>query len=174
MQYKLIIALLFLGSLLFLISCKSTTNSAISDIIQQDTISQSKAGPSVIVYKTTGKYFNKVPVVLSADKTKIVSFPGPKDIYHNGTFSYPTMLENGYLLDNRGIDENSAFLKLTYEEYNKLKKAPSSEELLRDILDNDPFTEMYRCGSRFEYQDLEKELNDIISTGKLNSMKRLK
>ena len=84
------------------------------------------------------------------------------------------MLENGYFLDNRGIDENSAFLELTYEEYSKLEKAPSGEELYNDILDNDPFTEMYHCGSRFDYKDLEKELNDLIAEGNLNSMKKLK
>lgn len=174
MKNRVIISVLFLSSFVLLISCKSTTDSTSSDKEKKETMAQTKSGPPVIIYKTTGKYYNKVPVGLSEDKTKVVSYPDPKDVFHRGTFSYPTMLENGYFLDNRGVDENSAFLELTYEEYSKLEKAPSSEELFNDILDNDPFTEMYHCGSRFDYRDLEKELNDLISEGNLNSMKKLK
>lgn len=174
MQHKLIITMLFMGSFILLVSCKSTINSAASDNEDQETTAQSTADPPVIVYKTTGKYYNKVPVGLSRDKTKIVSYPGPKDIFHRGAFSYPTILENGYLLDNRGMDENSAFLELTYDEYSKLEKTPSAEELFNCILDNDPFTEMYHCESPFDYSDLEKELNDLISGGNLKTMKKLK
>lgn len=174
MLYRYILSMLVLTAFAYFSSCKSSGNSTTSGSEKPETISTTKAGPPVIVYKTTGKYFTKVPVKLSSDKTKIVSFPGPKDLFYKGTFSYPTMLENGYLLDNRGIDENSAFLDFSYEEYSKLEQTPSSEELFEHILDNDPFTEMYYCGSRFDYRDIEKELNDLISGGNLGTMKKLK
>jgi len=55
------------------------------------------AGPSVIIYKTSEDYFDKVPVTLSEDKSNVVSYPGIKDIYYQGEFSYPTRLNNGFL-----------------------------------------------------------------------------
>ena len=45
------------------------------------------ASPPVIVYKTRNDYFDKVPVILSEDKTRIVSFPDPLDLKINGNFS---------------------------------------------------------------------------------------
>ncbi|MEZ5198883.1 MAG: hypothetical protein R2764_21650 [Bacteroidales bacterium] len=90
---------------------------------------QASAGPPAIIYKTLKDYYDKVPVSLSEDKTEVVSYPGIKDIYYKGEFAYPTQLHDGFLLDNRGIDINTAFLNLTYEDYSKLKSTPSKEEL---------------------------------------------
>lgn len=174
MHYRFIMSMLVLAAFAIISSCKSSGTSTKPVNEEQKTLTTTKTGPAVIVYKTTGKYFDKVPVGLSPDKSKVISFPGPKDIFYKGDFAYPTMLENGYLLDNRGIDENSAFLKFTYEEYSSLEKTPSSEELFDAILDNDPFTEMYFGGSRLDYKEIEKELNDTISRGDLKTLKRLK
>ncbi|MCD4698374.1 MAG: hypothetical protein K8S16_19275 [Bacteroidales bacterium] len=174
MQIRILIPFFFILVALGGVSCKCHIKSAEQAAIKEEATTQVKAGPAVIIYKTSGKYYNKVPVGMSEDKKAIVNFPGPKDIYYKGEFAFPTMLENGYLLDNRGIDENSAFLDITYEEYSKLKKAPSPGELFTKILDNDPFTEMYYCGSRFDYTNLEAELNEMISDGGLVAMKRLK
>ena len=67
------------------------------------------SGPPTTLYKTKADYNNKVPVTLSEDKTKIVSYPSPKDVFYNGNFAYPTPLAQGYLLDNRGIGKNVAY-----------------------------------------------------------------
>jgi len=118
--------------------------------------------PPLIIYKTNADYFYNVPVYLSEDKTRVTGYPG----ITVGT-PYPTKLIRGYLLDNRGIGENSAFMDVTYEEYNNLENTPFSEELFDIILDDNPFSEMYDCGNIGKNV---LELNTIIS---FNSLDRL-
>jgi hypothetical protein len=84
------------------------------------------------------------------------------------------VLNDGFLLDNRGIGPNVAFLSITYEQYSKMVKTPSSEELFELIIDKDPLKEMYQCGNRSKYPDIENDLNTLISSGKLKSCKKLK
>ena len=115
-----------------------------------------------------------VPVTLSADKSRIVSYPDSKDIYYNGKLSVPTLLAHGFLLDNRGIGAQVAFLDYTYEEYSKLSAAPHAADLMSLLKDKDPLLEMYQCGQRSQYSDIEKELNDLITSGKLGSCKKLR
>ena len=121
------------------------------------------ASPKVIVYKTKKDYSHNVPVILSDDKKTIVSYPHPKDVYYNGRLAYPTPLVDGYLLDNRGIGPNVAFLSYTYEEYCKLDKVPDINTLYKKIIDKDPITEMWLCGFRHNYgSDISVKLNDMI------------
>jgi hypothetical protein len=130
--------------------------------------------PPCIIYKTNGDFTMNVPVILSEDGASIVSYPDIKDVFYKGTLAYPTPLKEHFLLDNRGIGLQVAFLNITYETYSKLDKTPSPSELMAMILDKNPLMEMYQCGSRSQYSDPEKELNEIISSGKLGSCKRLK
>jgi len=81
-------------------------------------------GPAAMVYKTRSNYGNLVPVLLSEDKTEIVSYPHPSDIVIDGEYPLPTPLGGGYLLDNRGSSEHTAFLGLTYEAYAALDSVP--------------------------------------------------
>lgn len=124
-------------------------------------------GPQALIYKTKGDYRNFVPVLLSDDKTEIVSYPNPSDLTTNGTLAKPTALKKNYWLDNRGIGKNVAFLKLTYEEYSKLPVAPSLKELLQMIVDKDPLVELCDCGNRTKYTDAKGELNKAIEAGAL-------
>jgi hypothetical protein len=117
---------------------------------------------------------NNVPVMLSNDRSSIVSYPDRKDLYYKGDLAYPTRLHDGFLLDNRGIGANVAFLSLTYETYSKLDRTPSLPELINLIIDKDPLTEMYQCGNRGQYSDPEKDLNDIIDARKFESCRKLK
>jgi hypothetical protein len=132
------------------------------------------ASPACIVYKTKKNYDQNVPVILSADKLNILSYPDIKDVYVNGTLALPTPLSKGYLLDNRGIGPDVAFLSYTYEEYGKLPATPSSTELLKKIIDKDPVLEMYQCGKRSDYSDIVNQLNEKIESGKLSLCKKLK
>lgn len=161
---------------IFIMSCSNSkvNKAGQSEPIEEQTAVKSKAGPKVIIYKTTADYTNNVPVTLSEDKTEITSYPGIKDIFYKGEFAYPTKLNNGYLLDNRGIDQNVAFLNYTYEQYSKLKATPSSIELYSIILDKDPITEMYNCGSKFDFKDLVAELNKAIDENNLTFFQKLK
>ena len=76
------------------------------------------------IYKTKGDYSRYVPVELTDDKTRISSFPDVKDVYLDGKLAMPTALTGGYLLDNRGIGPNVAFLSITYEEYSRIEEDP--------------------------------------------------
>lgn len=113
-------------------------------------------------------------MTLSADKDKIVSYPDIRDIYYNGKLSEPTFLADSFLLDNRGIGPQVAFLSYTYEEYSKLQATPPATDLMKMLLNKDPLVEMYQCGLRSQYTDIEKELNTLITSGKLNTCKKLK
>lgn len=128
-----------------------------------------QAEPPVVVYKTTKDYSRHVPVGLSADKSRIVSYPAVSDVKVGNQYPYPTSLTDGYLLDNRGIGRNVAFLSYTYEEYAALPATPSSDELRKKVIDTDPLLEYHTCGNRYQYEDLEKELNELIRAGKLNA-----
>jgi hypothetical protein len=170
-----LISVVILTSLI--ISCSNSSKVNHSKKTETDSIMTGKrdaAGPPAIIYKTTTDYYDRVSVTLSVDKTEIVSYPGIKDVYYKGELAYPTKLNDGFLLDNRGIDVNSAFLKMTYEEYSKLDATPSKEELFELIIDKDPFTEMYHCGSKYKYKDLVNELNDLIAGKKLDQFEKLK
>jgi len=127
-------------------------------------------GPSALVYKTKGDYFNRVPVILSVDKATIVSYPDPSDIRQGGVeLALPTALRGGYLLDNRGINRRVAFLSMTYEEYAKLERAPSLEKLHALIIDADPLVELCDCGNKKAIPDLLNQLNSLIENGSLTS-----
>ncbi|PKL85903.1 MAG: hypothetical protein CVV22_05055 [Ignavibacteriae bacterium HGW-Ignavibacteriae-1] len=124
-------------------------------------------GPPTLVYKTKNDYNNLVPVILNDDKTEIVSYPHPNDLKLDDGFPNPTILNNGYLLDNRGIGKNVAFLKLTYKEYSELPNPPTLTELYNYIIDKDPLTELCNCGNKSAFTDIEKQLNDLIDNEKL-------
>lgn len=125
-----------------------------------------QAAPPVVIYKTTKDYSRHVPVGLSEDGTRIVSYPAVSDVKSGNRYPYPTPLEDGYLLDNRGIGRNVAFLSYTYEEYAALPATPSGSELLEKVIDKHPLVEIHTCGNRYQYKDLVKELNEQIREGK--------
>lgn len=130
------------------------------------------SGPPTFVYKTKADYSQNVPVTLSDDKTAIIAYPSPQDIYINGQLATPTSLSNGYLLDNRGINANVAFLKMTYTEYSKLKEAPLLKIMYSQIIDKDPLTELCNCGNRLQYAN-SAAIDNLIK-GQLKKCKRIK
>lgn len=91
----------------------------------------SAALPKAIVYKTNGDFLHNVPITLSADRKEIISYPAPSDI---SEASLPVQLDEGYLLDRRGIGPNTAFTVYTYKEYSELKSAPSLKELKKAVI----------------------------------------
>jgi hypothetical protein len=134
----------------------------------------SSASPPCIIYKTKSDYSKNIPVILSDDRTRIVSYPDVKDVYFKGELAYPTALNDGFLLDNRGIGPNVAFLSITYDQYSKMLKTPSSGELFALIIDKYPLKEMYQCGTRNMYSDIESEMNRLISADSIKTFTKLK
>jgi hypothetical protein len=160
-------------SILFLVLCGCKTN---SKMIQPTSEKQNEfapvfaSGPPILVYKTKSNYDNLVPVILSDDKLKIISYPHPKDLISGDRYLLPDLLKNGYLLDNKGIGKNVAFLKLTYEEYARLENAPSLNDLYVLIIDKDPLTELCDCGIKSGSNELISQLNKIIEKNKLRTI----
>lgn len=173
-----IISSILLSSIFLFFSCKgakdtgNTKNN--SHVVEITEISEAtdkyeikgkplkSSGPDAIVYKTTKDYSDLVPVIMNSERTQIVSYPAPSDIYYKGELAKPTVLKGGYLLDNRGINKNVAFTSYTYEEYSKLKNTPSIDVLLSRIVDKYPLTEMINCGIRSQYTDEVNGLNQLI------------
>ncbi len=145
--------------LLSMASCKCQ-KSAEKANIQESVV---KIIAPVIIYKTNGDYNKNVAVMLSDDKTDIISYPDITDVFYAGKLAYPTQLENGYLLDNRGVNKNTAFIKYTYEEYSKLPATPQKEELMKMIISKDPIIELYKC-DKLPKNDIQK-LNESIKQG---------
>lgn len=120
---------------------------------------------SALVYKTRADYFDRVPVLMDAEKTRIVSYPDPTDLKYGNMLALPTRLQKGYLLDNRGIGTNVAFLTYTYATYCALAKAPALNQLMDSLLDRNPLTELWDCGSRSLFKKEVDELNVLIDKG---------
>jgi len=170
-------SLLFILSVLIMNSCSTVKKNKITmeatETDKDKVILNFKAGPKTIIYKTKKDYNNFVPVTLSEDKSKIVSYPHPKDVFYKGELAYPTELNNRYLLDNRGINSNVAFLNITYEDYSKLEKVPLLNELFSMILDKDPLIEIYNCGNRYTFKNEIFDLNKLIENNGLKNCKCL-
>ena len=170
---------LFFLTIVILLGCNTEKKQSKNKVdLQSNTTNAGKpvdfsAGPPTIIYKTKKDYYDKVPVTLSDDKTKIVSYPGVKDVYYNGKLALPVKLNEGFLLDNRGVGKNSAFLSITYEEYSKFTEAPSLSEMMNKIIDKDPFTDIYDCGNRYQYKDIAADLNKFIDGKQLGKFKKV-
>ena len=155
--------------------CKTTKTQKESSDKQTEFTPQFVPGPQALIYKTKANYNNLVPVTLTDDKTQIVSYPDPTDIVLDNKYPTPTTLNNGYLLDNRGIGSNVAFLKLTYEEYSKLKSVPTLNELQGLIIDKDPLIELCDCGNKKAFSNPVNQINLLIDSNRLRTIcKRIK
>lgn len=162
-------ALILFIILVAFFGCKSSNVSKRTGVDNTAIVPQYTPGPAAMVYKTKNDYNNLVPVLLSDDKSEIVSYPHPTDLLTDSGYAVPATLNSGYLLDNRGIGKNVAFLKLTYEEYSKLQNPPSLKELYNYILDKDPLVELCNCGNKKAFKDIEKQLNDLIDRKELRT-----
>jgi hypothetical protein len=149
---------LILVCVLFIVACKPNKQIAATMEVENNA-TESMVNKPTIVYKTTKDFSDFVAVIMNTERTKIVSYPAPTDLSLN---SKPTKLKNGYLLDNRGISENTVFLNYSYEVYINLKTAPSLAEMQKNILEKYPLTEMFLCGSRYSFKDEVSELNALI------------
>ncbi len=152
-----------------ILGCKSNSAKNNSSEVVMYTPDFKTNGPPALVYKTKTDYFNLVPIILSDDKSSIVSYPHPSDLKSGDNYLTPTVLKNGYLLDNRGIGKNVAFIKLTYQEYGNLKEQPSLDELYALIIDKDPLTELCNCGNKLGLTHPAEQLNSLIDSGKLRT-----
>lgn len=162
LNYKCCLSLI-LGLVLF-VSCTQTV-----DISQVDF-----NGPPTVIYKVSDEYVNLVPVVLNEDKTRVIAYPAPKDMYNTkGELRFPNALGKGYYLDQIGVGLHTAYISLTIEEYANMEKPPTLDSLYQLVIEKDPFKRMYNLGNRKQYPD-EEVVKELVSSGKYKSYKRLK
>jgi hypothetical protein len=131
-------------------------------------------GPPAIVYKTKKDYSKNVPVLLSEDKSKIVGYFSPNDLFLEGKLACPILLEDGFLLDNIGINKNVAYTSLELDSYSKSMQAFGADKLFELIIDDDPLMEMYNCGNRSKMKNSEEYINSIINNKDLKDCEKLK
>jgi len=148
---------------LLVVACKP--HKEISKDMNRMNSTKISTGQQAVVYKTTEDFDDYVPVIMNKERTEISNYPAPTDLFYEGKLAKPTILKNGYLLDNRGINENVVFLNYTYEVYSQLKEAPALNEMLKNIKEKYPLKELIYCGSRYYLKDEMKELNAIIDAG---------
>ena len=159
---------LLILSLLFLSGCGVPKNAGSTEMktMENPTLNYgTKVSTPALVYKTRADYYNRVPVLMNTEKNRILSYPDPTDLNYGNKLALPTKLKNGYLLDNRGIGINVAFLTYTYETYAALTKVPDMTQLMDSILDKKPLSELWDCGSRSLYKNEVDELNTLIDKG---------
>jgi len=155
--------------ILFLFACKTKDNTRKTDTPITYIPVFNATGPPLLVYKTKGNYNNLVPVFLSEDNGEIVSYPHPKDLISGNKLQMPVVLPKGYLLDQRGIGLNIAFLKMSYEEYSELKEPPSITELNNMIIDREPLEELCNCGVKTSEKDWIQILTHLINENKIRT-----
>ena len=114
-----------------------------------------------IVFKTVRDYSTLAWVGLSADKTKVISYPAPSDIIHQT----PIKLHNGYLSGNIGF--NTAYINIKIDRYAGIPNMLSEQQLYNLIVNKNPFSEIYDCGSTTGSSI--DNINSSIDSGKLSS-----
>ncbi len=129
--------------------------------------------PFIIIYKTKANYDSLIPIGLNESKTQIVSYPAPSDIKSIYGFPTPVRLEDNYLLDKRGINKHTVFLDISYSEYAKYEKSPDTDTLMKHIINYNPFTEIWNCGSKYSYSDAISQINQIIKAKQINIFRKV-
>jgi len=116
--------------------------------------------PKAIAYKTSGNYADNVPVNINPLTGKLASFPAPGDV--NPATSAPVQLNDGWLLDRRGVGANTVFTTYTYEQYHALTAVP--DNLLECVIPGSKVTEIIRFPASINEITPEKA-NRFIATG---------
>lgn len=149
-----------------MMACKSTADVDLSKV--------DFAEPPTIIYQMKQDYTKLVPVQLNEEKTAVIAYPAPKDLFNQeGKLRFPLPLDHDFYLDEIGVGLNTAFISLSIEDYSHMLMPPAIDSLFKLIVDKDPFTKMYNLGNRKQY--LDKELvKELVSSGKYKGYKKLK
>lgn len=94
-----------------------------------------------IVFKSAQDVSRLVPVRLSEDRKEVLSYPAPTDLPDLTT----KKLANGYVLDLVGVNNNTAYLNMTIQEYKNTTHVILKDELLIRVTLINPYIEMYEC-----------------------------
>ncbi len=112
----------------------------------------------LVIYKSKNDYSNLVPIHLSEDKQTVIGYPAPEDLIQYGNKN-AIQLENGFLIDLVGVSKNSVFTVFTMNDYQKMQP-PSLNDFKINIIDVDPFSEMYICNQNYTRTEIEQIIKD--------------
>jgi hypothetical protein len=167
------ISILFIFFLTLITACSASKNVAETEVVRKPDcglplyVPEDEVIVSVVqkrvIYKTNKDYINKVPIQLSQDKKTIIAYPAKEDLLKVGNKN-ALQLENGFLLDLIGVNLNSVFTHYSLQQYQKIP-TPSLEEFKKNIIELNPFEEMYICDSRYSNTEIEQ----FIKKGTLNT-----
>lgn len=108
-------------------------------------VAVSAAIPKALLYKTSGRYLNNVPVQMTADGN-LISFPAPTDIPSDAT---PLQLADGWLLSRVGVGPRSVFTRWTFDEYRALPQTPAPQEIIKAVIPGSAVTAILRLPMTF-------------------------
>lgn len=131
---------------------------------EQPMLGGKRAMPFAYIYKTNGDYNANVAVTYDATTGTFMGYPAPSDVSKD---SEPLRLVDGWLLDRRGgVSDNTVFLRWTYDEYHRLEKVPTLDELRSAILPDARITEIHRLNmTTFDAQRDTAAVNRLIVSG---------
>lgn len=162
------IAFLFLFFLSLLAACSVKKTASVSENIRRPDcglpvyVSENEMNNRdlnrLVVYKTRKDYSNLVPIQLSQDKQTIISYPAKEDLVRVGNKN-AQKLENGFLIDLIGVTQNTVFTNFDLDQYQQVA-TPTIEEFKKNIIELDPFIEMYQCERKFTQNEINKFIID--------------
>ena len=110
-------------------ACRSPREAELQPVAQPDVANSTMS--LAVVYKVNAEYSDLVPVAVSPQTKRIVSFPAPTDVT---PATAPIPLKDGYYLDCQGIGVNSKFLSWTRTEYAGFEHTPSLADIEAHIM----------------------------------------
>lgn len=160
---------LVIASVMLLLSVSCRTGSA---EVVTETPHSIEAIPRAVIYRTNINVNDNVPVRVTAEGTKILSYPAPSDV---GQFSTPVELAEGWLLDRRGgVGSDTRFLTYTYSDYSCLKEPPSVSVLIDHIIKEARVTATYQLDVSLQQALADTaSINDLIRSGAVQSLPRV-
>lgn len=121
-------------TLLSLAACRSKGESAAKGelVAEQMIVGGNDVGviPNATVFRMSGDYADKVAVTLDAEGN-LLYYPAPSDLTR---FSAPYPLGGGWYLNRQGIGPSSVFTSYTFEEYSRLDRAPSPQQIKAAVI----------------------------------------
>ena len=131
---RLLTSIMIMAALTAATACSTSKTNAVAN-----RAGYVNAMPRAVIYRTNGDYADLVPVVLSADGSKLTWYPDVRDIRAT---SAPMDAGDGWLLDRIGVGEHTVYLDYTLDQYRSLGTTPPASELMRHIKPDARVTEV--------------------------------
>jgi hypothetical protein len=111
------------------------------------------AKPNYAIYQLkNGTDLAQVPVTLDEQKQNIVAYPSPKDLAQMSN----AVLHDGWVIDLRGVNAQSAFVAEKINEYIEKNEMPNLTLWQESITNKNPFVYFYQCPGALDLNAIKK------------------